>query len=100
MGKRAERRAARKAAQQERRIAEEQRLKRRAGFLRVVLILPVVVAAIAVGAYLLTNDRRIAGLLGMLGLALWVPALLGLLGAGVKPRDRTRAGSIDFGQRR
>ena len=62
--------------------------------------MPVVFLAVAIGVYVALDDKQLAGLIGMVGLAIWVPVLLGLIGARIQPRDRTRAGSIDFGNRR
>ncbi|GAB5546313.1 MAG: hypothetical protein RLO52_06590 [Sandaracinaceae bacterium] len=63
-------------------------------------VVPVVFLAAAIGVYVALDDKQLAGLIGMVGLAIWVPVLLGLIGARIQPRDRTRAGSIDFGNRR
>ena len=40
------------------------------------------------------------GLTGMIGLAIWLPLVIGSIGSQVTPRDRTRAGAIDFGGER
>jgi putative exporter of polyketide antibiotics len=65
-----------------------------------VIALPIVTIAAALGAFYGAGDRRMAAMIGLVGTALWIPALLGLIGASVKPRDRIRAGSINFGKRR
>ena len=97
---RAQRKAERKAAKAAQKQAAEENEKQRKRMLVAVIAVPIASTVLAVGAYFLTEDRRIAGLIGMLGVALWVPSLLGFLAAGVRPRDRMRAGSIDFGKRR
>ena len=63
-------------------------------------VVPLVTLAISLTIYFTLDDQALAALVGMVGLAIWVPVLLGVVGGGVKPRDRTRAGSIDFGNRR
>ncbi len=76
-------------------------IERRARIMRAFLIaLPILTIAAAAGAYFALDDKRMAALVGVIGVALWVPALLGSIGSSVRPRDRTRAGSIDFGNRR
>lgn len=73
---------------------------RRTRFRIASAVVPIVTVAVALGVYFGTGDKQLAALIGMIGLALWVPTLLGLLGGQVPPRDRTRAGSIDFGNKR
>lgn len=88
--------AAKAAALEEAQRAHEQRARRN----RIVLMaIPLVTAALATLAYLVLEDRRAVAFLVIVGLAFWVPALLGAIGAGVPPRDRARSGSIDFGRR-
>jgi len=60
-------------------------------------VVPAVTLALAIGVYIGTDDKQLAGLIGMFGLAIFVPLLLGAVGSEVKPRDRVRAGAIDFG---
>ncbi len=84
----------------DRQAAEEAALKRRRTMRSVVVAIPVITLAAAGITWATTDDVRLAALVGLLGVGLWVPALLGVIGASVSPRDRTRAGSIDFGQRR
>jgi hypothetical protein len=95
----------RRREQKEREEAERQaalaRLaKRRRRLMAAAVALPLATLAGALAVYFGTEDRQLAALLGMVGIALWVPILLGLVGSAVKPRDRTRAGSIDFGNER
>ncbi|HJL16844.1 MAG TPA: hypothetical protein RMH99_14365 [Sandaracinaceae bacterium LLY-WYZ-13_1] len=94
------RRERKEREEQARREAEALRLKRRRIFRIAAVVVPVITLAGAIAIYVGMDDRQLAGLLGMVGLAIWVPVLLGLVGSSVKPRDRTRAGSIDFGNKR
>ena len=84
----------------EERAAEEAAQRRLRNYRIAAAVVPVVTLAISLSIYFAMNDRQLAALVGMVGLAVWVPILLGVVGARVKPRDRTRAGSIDFGNRR
>lgn len=63
-------------------------------------VLPVLVLAASLGVYFAWDDRQLAGLVGLIGIAVWVPVLLGSIGGEIRPRDRVRAGSIDFGSKR
>jgi hypothetical protein len=99
-----------KKSKQKRKEADERREEDRAAVevartrqtrLRIAaVVVPLVAIAAALGVFFGTDDKQLAALIGMIGLALWVPTLLGLLGGQVPPRDRTRAGSIDFGNKR
>ena len=62
--------------------------------------IPIVTLATAIGVYMATDDRQLAGLTGLFGVGAFILVLLGLIGSSVKPRDRVRAGSIDFGNKR
>ena len=63
-------------------------------------VLPIVTLVASIAVYIGLNDKQLAGLTGMIGIAIWIPMMLGAVGSQVKPRDRTRAGSIDFGSKR
>jgi len=95
-----------KRREQREREAEERALALAAAKLRLkrfqiaAAVVPIVFLGAAIGVYVAMDDKQLAGLIGLVGLAVWVPVLLGLLGARIEPRDRTRAGSIDFGNRR
>jgi hypothetical protein len=83
------------------REAAERELERVARIRRAVVIALPLVTLLAVGiTWAVTEDVQTAALVGLIGVGLWVPILLGAVGAAVRPRDRTRAGSIDFGQKR
>jgi Na+/citrate or Na+/malate symporter len=76
-------------------------LERRRRRLRIAnLAVPLVTIVAAGVTYFLSDSKGPAALVGLIGVAIWMPVLLGGLGATVPPRDRNRAGSIDFGQRR
>ncbi|MDQ3030835.1 MAG: hypothetical protein M3Y87_00300 [Myxococcota bacterium] len=93
--KKADREAAEamKAADQ---AAVEQMTRRR----RVILAaVPAITALLALGAYFAFDDRRAVAVILVLGIAAWVPFALGSIGGAIPPRDRNRAGSIDFGRR-
>lgn len=76
-------------------------LERRQRTMRVAsLAIPGVTVVTAVVTYLVTESAGLAAFVGLVGVGIWMPVLLGALGSAVPPRDRARAGSIDFGQRR
>lgn len=94
-----------KREQREREAAEREaameHMRQRRNRLRIAAIaLPLVTLGVALGVYFGTENSQLAALIGLIGMGLWVPILLGLVGGSVKPRDRTRAGSIDFGNKR
>lgn len=60
---------------------------------------PLVTLAFALTAWLAMDSPRVAALGALVGVAVWIPVLLGSIGSEIQPRDRTRAGSIDFGNR-
>lgn len=69
--------------------------------MRIAMIaVPIVTLALAMSTWLAADAPRAAALIGLVGVGTWIPILLGALGAEIEPRDRTRAGSIDFGHRR
>ena len=102
MGKKTkrEKREERERAAAEHESAMERMRVRRNRFRIAAIALPLVTLAVAVGVFVGTDDSQLAALIGLLGIGLWVPVLLGLIGSSVQPRDRTRAGSIDFGNKR
>ncbi len=74
--------------------------QRRRLYRMAAVAVPIVAGVGALAIYLGLDDRQLAALTAMVGLAIWVPVLLGALGSRIEPRDRTRAGSIDFGSKR
>jgi hypothetical protein len=95
------RRAAR-GTEQERTFVEAEHLQvRRLRRRRVVLAtVPVVTALAGAGLYWGMDNGRAAGVVLLLGILVFFLLGLSTLGATVQPRDRDRAGSIDFGNRR
>lgn len=98
--KRERKREQREREEAERQAAQEAFEKRRRLYRIGAVIVPLVTLAVAVSVYVGMDNRQLAGLSGMVGLAAWVPMILGALGSQIRPRDRTRAGSIDFGNKR
>ena len=95
----------RKREERDRRQAEEQASQeaaqaRRQKFRIATVVIFVVALGASLTAYFYGENRQLAGLIGMIGFALLFPLVLGSIGGEVKPRDRNRAGSIDFGNRR
>lgn len=88
--------AASEAEREVARLAHEQRVRRNRA---IMIALPLVTAVLAAGVYFAFDARRAAAGIVVVGLAFWVPVLLGTIGGAVPPRDRSRSGSIDFGRR-
>lgn len=98
--KRDKRREERDEAAERERLAQQFFEERRRKYRIAAVVLPIVALAAAIGIYLATDDKQLAGLTGMVGLAIWLPLVIGSIGSQVTPRDRTRAGAIDFGSER
>ena len=79
------------------RVEQERLAKRRRA---IVALIPMLTIVAAVTAYIGFDSRSIAGAIALGGAMIWLLVGLGYLGGAVRPRDRTRAGSIDFGQRK
>jgi Flp pilus assembly protein TadB len=101
--KQTERRQARKerqkAAKVARQEAEAQAKRRRQLQMRAaagVALLTLVVAGVC---YWVLDNRQLMGVTLLVGGVLFLLLALGTLASGVQPRDRTRAGSIDYGKR-
>lgn len=98
-----ERREARKerqkAAKEARRQAEAEAKRRRKRQLRVAGAVGVLTLALAALAYLVFENRQLTGITLLIGGVLFLLIVLGTLASSVQPRDRTRAGSIDYGNR-
>lgn len=101
--KKNERREARKerakAAKETRRQAEAEALKTRQRWRLASIAVAVLSIALAALSYWVLEDRRLVGVSLLVGGVLFLLLALGSLGAGVRPRDRRTAGSIDFGKR-
>ena len=61
-----------------------------------VAVLTLAVAAVCYWAF---DNRQLMGITLLIGGVLFLVLALGTLASGVQPRDRTRAGSIDYGNR-
>ncbi len=98
-----ERREARKerqkAAKEARREAEAQARRRRQLQLRLAGAVGVLTLALAGVCYWVLENRQLMGASLLIGGVLFLLLVLSALASGVQPRDRTRAGSIDYGKR-
>lgn len=101
--KQSERREARKerqrAAKEARRAAEEQAQRRRQMQLRLAGVVAVLTLVVAGVSYWALDNRQLMGITLLIGGVLFLLIVLATLASGVQPRDRTRAGSIDYGNR-
>jgi hypothetical protein len=75
--------------------SEREAIKRR----RILVGVPAVAIAVALGLYLNEGTRFAAGIALLAGFLVWLALALGALGKGVPARDRGRAGNIDYGKR-
>jgi len=98
-----ERRQARKerqkASKEAREQAEAQAKRRRQMQLRLAYGIGVLTLAIAGVCYWALDNRQLMGITLLIGGVLFLLVVLATLASGVQPRDRTRAGSIDYGNR-
>ena len=101
--KQTERRQARKerqkAAKEARQEAQAQAMRRRQFQLRVAGAVGLLTLALAGVCYWVLDNRQLMGVTLLIGGVLFLLLLLAALASGVQPRDRTRAGSIDYGKR-
>jgi len=93
--KKARKEAERAAREEAERLAKAAAAKRK----RILLAIPVLTAAAAAGAYFALENERLVGISVLIGGLLWLMVALGAVGGSIKPRDRLRSGSIDFGTR-
>ncbi|MFK7985340.1 MAG: hypothetical protein AB8I08_04850 [Sandaracinaceae bacterium] len=98
--KKARRREERERKEVAERELAEAREKRTRTYRIALIAVPMVTLVVSLGVYFGIDNRQLAGLLGMVGIAIWVLTGLSFVGGNVTPRDRTRAGSIDFGNKR
>jgi Flp pilus assembly protein TadB len=98
-----ERRQARKErakeAKEARREAEARAQRRRQLQIRMSAAVAVLTLAIAGVCYWAFDNRQLMGITLLIGGVLFLVLALGTLASGVRPRDRSRAGSIDYGKR-
>ncbi len=73
--------------------------RRRRLQLRMSAAVAVLTLAIAGICYWALDNRQLMGITLLIGGVLFLVLALGTLASGVQPRDRTRAGSIDYGNR-
>ncbi len=88
-----------KAAKEAKREAEEQAERRRRMQLKLSGVVALLTLAIAGLAYWVLDNRQLMGATLLIGGVLFLLLALSTLASGVRPRDRTRAGSIDYGKR-
>lgn len=86
-------------AKEAKREAEERALQRRRLQIRLSATVAVLTLAIAGACYWLLDNRQLMGITLLIGGVLSLLLALSTLASGVQPRDRTRAGSIDYGRR-
>lgn len=98
-----ERRQARKErareAKEAKRQAEARAQQRRRLQLRLSAAVAVLTLVIAGICYWALDNRQLMGISLLIGGVLFLVLALSTLASGVQPRDRTRAGSIDYGTR-
>lgn len=101
--KQTERREARKerqkAAKEAKREAEAYARKRRQLRMRMAGGVGLLTLAVAGICYWVLDNRQLMGVTLLIGGVLFLLLVLSTLASGVQPRDRTRAGSIDYGKR-
>lgn len=98
-----ERRQARKdrqkAAKEAKQEAEARAKERRKKQMRLAGAVGVLTLAVAGVCYWVLDNRQLMGVTLLIGGVLFLLLVLGTLASGVQPRDRSRAGSIDYGNR-
>jgi fatty acid desaturase len=103
VNKQNERRQARKErareAKEAKREAQERAERRRRMQLRLSAAVAALTLLIAGICYWALDNRQLMGITLLVGGVLFLVIALGTLASGVQPRDRTRAGSIDYGNR-
>lgn len=88
-----------KEAKEAKREAQERAQKRRRLQMRVSAAVALLTLGIAAICYWVLDNRQLMGITLLIGGVLFLVIALGSLASGVQPRDRTRAGSIDYGNR-
>ncbi|MBT8468813.1 MAG: hypothetical protein KJN97_08690 [Deltaproteobacteria bacterium] len=101
--KQSDRRQARKErakqSKEAKREAQERAEQRRRMQMRISAAVAFLTLAIAAICYWVLDNRQLMGITLLIGGVLFLVLALGTLASGVQPRDRTRAGSIDYGNR-
>lgn len=82
--------------------AQAQALQQRLNFRRRVIVtaIPVLTAAAAATSWFVLENKPATGAVILGGAMIWLLAGLGFIASAVPPRDRIKAGSIDFGRKR
>jgi hypothetical protein len=93
---RKERQKAAKEAKQEAAVHAKQRRQLQIRLAGAVGLLTLAVAGVC---YWALDNRQLMGVTLLIGGVLFLLLVLSTLASGVQPRDRTRAGSIDYGNR-
>jgi fatty acid desaturase len=88
-----------KEAKQAKRDAEASAQRRRQLQIRASAAVAVLTLVVAGLCYWVFDNRQLLGITLLIGGVLFLLLALGALASGVQPRDRTRAGSIDYGKR-
>ena len=85
-----------KEAKREAELIAQRRRRLQMRLSAAVAVLTVVIAGLC---YWALDNRQLMGITLLIGGVLFLVLALGTLASGVQPRDRTRAGSIDYGNR-
>jgi len=88
-----------KEAKEAKREAEARAERRRQLQIRLSAAVAILTLALAGIFYWALDNRQLMGITLLIGGVLFLVLALGTLASGVNPRDRTRAGSIDYGKR-
>ncbi|MGB8221330.1 MAG: hypothetical protein WCF10_02030 [Polyangiales bacterium] len=88
-----------KEAKETKREAEAIAGRRRQLQIRLSAAVAVLTLVVASLCYWVFDSRQLLGITLLIGGVLFLLLALGALASGVRPRDRTRAGSIDYGKR-
>ncbi|MEM6955591.1 MAG: hypothetical protein AAF411_30540 [Myxococcota bacterium] len=95
--RKAERKAQKDAEKAARAAAEEAFRLRQEKHKRALIAIPLITGALALGLVFGLGESQLAGIVGLCGGLLFLMIGLSSLGGSVQPRDRMKAGSIDFG---
>jgi hypothetical protein len=98
-GRRQARKEKARAAKQARREAEAHAERRRRLQMRLATAVAVLTLVVAGICYWALDNRQLMGVTLLIGGVLFLVIALGTLASRVRPRDRTRAGSIEYGKR-
>ena len=88
-----------KEAKEAKREAEANAQRRRRLQIRMSAAIAVLTLVVAGVCYWAFDNRQLMGISLLIGGVLFLVLALGTLASGVQPRDRTRAGSINYGKR-